>query len=472
MLHAQRARYVARMGVILVGGGFAGLTTAAALSSLGLDVTVIEASATARAGFRGELLHPRGTRELRKLSLDGALSSSKAVGVDGFAVYRDGDAKPVMLPFAGGEGVGFAHEELVAALRAEVASRSNVRILAPLRAEAPLVEQGKVVGVRTADGAVHRAELVVAADGRRSRMRASLGIEDRSELLSYSVIASLEGDVLPELRYGNVFLGGPGPILAYPYAPGRVRMCIDVPLGLATGETRLRAFIRDHHAPFLPEPIRTELVAALAREPFRACANHAIVLASYVRPGFVLVGDAGGCSHPLTATGMTIALHDAIELAEAVRRRGLTEEALALYQGRRNRFVRAREAFAQSLYDVFRGADQGTQALRLGVFRYWEGSERARRASMAILSGEVSGSASLVGELARVLGNTAADRIRTIVRERAFRRGTSGLLAATSSAGRCLRTMLGRGRPRGIWRLPRAARLGASRRARFHGWAH
>ena len=79
------------------------------------------------------------------------------------------------------------------------------------------------------------------------------------------------------------------------------------------------------------------------------------------------------------------------------------DDALAVYEKNRYRFVRARELFTHALYDVFRGADGRGRVLREGLFRYWRGSERARAVSMGILSGEEATKAKFVLEYARVL---------------------------------------------------------------------
>ena len=97
-----------------------------------------------------------------------------------------------------------------------------------------LFTSGRVTGVKTADGAEHRADLVVVADGRQSKLRAALGLEPEVKLLSYTVVVGFDG-ALPHGPLGHVFLGAPGPILAYPYGDGRIRFCIDVPLGAAKG---------------------------------------------------------------------------------------------------------------------------------------------------------------------------------------------------------------------------------------------
>jgi hypothetical protein len=109
---------------------------------------------------------------------------------------------------------------------------------------------------------------------------------------------------------------------------------------------------------------------------------------------------------------MTISLTDIAILADALGAAGTTDAALARYQARRYRFVRAREILADALYEVFRGAEDGTRAIRHGIFRYWESSGRARAASMALLSGHDSRLTSFLAEYWRVVGQSTGGVLR------------------------------------------------------------
>ena len=55
--------------VVVVGGGFAGLAAAAALSARGATVTVLESHLGHDPRFRGELIHPRGGAAAEKLPI-------------------------------------------------------------------------------------------------------------------------------------------------------------------------------------------------------------------------------------------------------------------------------------------------------------------------------------------------------------------------------------------------------------------
>jgi squalene monooxygenase len=436
--------------VIIAGAGFAGLSAAAAFAASGAQVTVLEALENPLPAFRGELLHPPGVRALERHGLTRALACVEAVPVRGFAVFSPFDRQAALLAYEStpAPGAAFGHQALIQSLRNELSTNARVRIVLGARVEALTVERGRAAGVRCAGGAEYACSLVVAADGRHSRLRKLLGIPTRTRLLSYMALLGLDCAVLPEPGFGNVFVGAPGPILAYAYGARRARLCIDVPLGAARGGGKaLLGYVRDRYTEHLPEPFRTALRAELDCGRLAACANHVVTTTACVAPGAALVGDAGGCSHPLTATGMTTALHDVTTLVDCVIARGLTDDALTAYQERRFNYVRARELFAQALYDVFRGNDLASCTLRGGLFRYWQHPARAS-ASIAILSGEEPRLSAFLAEYARVAGASCWQTARTVVARPNHSIRSLAALAAATAAG-----------ARGVFRQARATRL-------------
>jgi squalene monooxygenase len=423
--------------VVVVGAGFAGLVTAASLAESGFRVVVLEALDEPLDSLRGELIHPRGVRTLEALGLSGALREHGAVDVLGFAAYAHPDSPPVMLDYGRGSGLGLEHRTILTALRKKLASDARVTFETGARVSALLYTGGRAAGVRCADGRTFAADLVVAADGRHSKVRRLFGIPTDITLSSYTVGATLRGDVLPLPRHGHVFVGAPGPILAYPFGEGHVRMCIDVPLEAPHGKGPLTDYIEQHYSEFVPLRIRGPMVESLRADPLRACANHAIYTRACAVPGGALVGDAGGCSHPLTATGMTTACHDATTLAESLARFGVNDRGLAAYQRRRYGFVRARELFAFSLYEVLRGKGPGPLALRDAVFDYWRDA-RARQASLDILSGDESSGAAFVVEYSRVVGAAARGLGSFAWRTRDARASLERTVSIATTAYECL----------------------------------
>jgi squalene monooxygenase len=401
--------------VVIVGGGFVGLSAAAALADSRRRILVLEARAGADPRFRGELIHPHGTAVLAELGLRAPLESAGGSSVCGFAVVPGAESPAVLLPYDDVDGrprrgLSMDHQAMVACLRAEVSARSGVEIRTGERVTGLLRESERVVGVETADGSRVTAALTLVAEGRHSRLRSQLKIAEEVRLLSFTAALLLEDVEVPHARHGHVFLGAPGPVLAYSIGGGRVRMCVDIPASAPKGKAAILDLLHRAYAPFVPEPLRAAMLRAARAESLEVCANHAIHTRRCAGPGFALVGDSGGCCHPLTATGLTTGLNDTRVLAEelsSVTGGAELDAALLRYQRRRYRFVRAREILADALYEVFRGAETGPLAVQSGIIRYWQGSARARMASMALLSGQESRLSAFLTEYARVVGLSA-----------------------------------------------------------------
>ncbi|MEP7124868.1 MAG: FAD-dependent monooxygenase [Byssovorax sp.] len=402
--------------VVIVGGGFVGSAVAAALACGRRRIVVLEARAGADPRFRGELIHPHGVAVLEGLGLHAPLSRAGGFDVRGFAVVPGEGVEAVLLPYddVAGQpmrGLSMDHHAMVASLRAEVRARPGVEIRTGARVTGLVRDGARIVGVETADGERVLADLTIVAEGRHSRLRGLLGIAEEVRLLSFTAALLLDDVEVPHARHGHVFLGAPGPILAYAIGAGRVRMCIDIPASAEKGRAAILALLRTAYAPFVPEPLRAAMLRAADGESLELCANHAIHTRRCALPGVALVGDSGGCCHPLTATGLTTGLNDVRVLAEELDSRGAdvagVDAALLRYQRRRYRFVRAREILADALYEVFRGQGTGPLAVRNGIIRYWQGSARARMASMALLSGQESRLTMFLAEYARVVGRSA-----------------------------------------------------------------
>ena len=138
--------------------------------------------------------------------------------------------------------------------------------------------------------------------------------------------------------------------------------------------------------------------------------------------------------HPLTAAGMTNAVHDVLTLSDCLGAGAAPNAALLEYQRRRYRFIRAREVFTEALYEVFRAHDDGSKALQAGTFRYWASSPRARAKSMGILSGEFANPRTFVSEYARVMGLSTFDVWTDALKKRTVRRGASRMQALLSTS--------------------------------------
>jgi squalene monooxygenase len=395
---------------VIAGGGFVGLAAAAALARLGRRVVVLEARAGGSSPFRGELIHPRGVATLVELGLWPGLARRKGSSVTGFAIEDPRDGATILLPYPEGGcvmgGVAMEHRSMIEELREHVTGLPGVELREGTAVGAVLHARGRAVGVALDGGEEIHAELTVLADGRHSRLRRQLGIDASVRLLSFTAALQLEAEV-PHARFGHVFLGSLGPILVYSIGGGQARMCVDLPVSMRKGHVEIIRLLRQSCVAALPHPLGVAMDRAASGAELSLCANQVVGTRRCIVPGAALVGDAGGCWHPITATGLTSGLNDVALLARELAESKSTDAALDSYQRKRYRFVRMREIFANTLHEVFLGASPGQQAIRTGVLRYLRHSGRARAASLALLTGEVSRFDSFTREYLSVLAHAA-----------------------------------------------------------------
>jgi flavin-dependent dehydrogenase len=134
--------------------------------------------------------------------------------------------------------------------------------------------------------------------------------------------------------------------------------------------------------------------------------SHHIVPERVVAGRVVLLGDAAGCCHPLTATGLSVCTRDAWRLREAVEdSAGDIRAALQRYATDREEPQRTRLAVAEALYEIFVGGTPDARLLRRGLLRYWKSSPRARAASMALLTTHEGRMSAMAREYAHVVGH-------------------------------------------------------------------
>jgi 2-polyprenyl-6-methoxyphenol hydroxylase-like FAD-dependent oxidoreductase len=377
--------------VIVAGGGIAGASVAAALGASGYDVLVIEPGLDRTKRLAGELIHPPGVADLQALGLRDCLPRAKMARVDGFAVLAEGDAEAYVLRYGEIPGLdphGFAidHADLTAALRSAVEGLPHVTVWAGARVSGVDLHHPDFATVHvTRDGRTMslRTRLMVAADGSNSPTRGAAGIGHERVRIS-RMVGYLLGDVqLPHPGFASVFLGGPAPTLAYAIGDSTVRLMFDVP-GMTHG---IDAPTRDDgYCRALPEPFRSRVRAAISFQRALVSANYSVRPETVCRGRLALVGDAAGCCHPLTATGLSAGTRDAVLLQRALRETGDVPAAVRRYAALREGPQRTRVALAESLYRAFSEQTPEMRLLRDGILRYWQRSRRGRAASLALLS--------------------------------------------------------------------------------------
>ncbi len=397
-----------RFDVVIAGGGMAGAAVAAAVNGLGLRTLVVEPGLDGTKRLAGELIHPPGASDLAELGLLGALERAGGTAVHGFAVFAD--AHWHLLPYARtvdgprDTGIALEHAAIVEALRDAVARLSHVRVWWGARVVALDSGAADHVGVTiAARGLEHRvaARLVGGADGAASTIRKLTGITARRRRISSMLGYVLPGGRLPHPGFGTVFLGGPAPALAYQISTDSVRVMFDLP---GDADTALAAARHRAYLAALPQPLRDDLRAAMAEQRGLLSTSLSVVPTAVTRGRVALVGDAAGCCHPLTATGLSVCTRDAIRLRDALAARpDDVPAALRRYAARRAGPQRTRVALAEALYAIFVARTLETRVLRTALLRYWRRSARGRAASMALLSTQEGRMLVMAREYARVV---------------------------------------------------------------------
>jgi len=420
---SQRLSRARDFDVAVVGAGPVGCAAAIAHARRGARVLLLEAQPKACQRLAGEWLHPRGAAALREIGLEPAVLAPYETG-RGFAVHPTDGGAPVLLPYRSSErGWSGEHAGLVEWLRSAVSSQPGIQL--ELGARATLVTDG---ALRFRRGSASReigieAELILGADGRRSRVRAALGLADDRTTLSRMAGLRLLDVRLPSEGFGHVFLGAPGPMLAYRIAPDALRLCLDVPLGAQAD----RAWLFAAYAPALPEALREAFERALREGELAWALNQQRARNHYGSSRIALLGDAVGFQHPLTAVGMTLGLCDATEharCADFVRWRRAREAS-----------ARVPELLGGALYEAFAVDSEPARALRRGVFALWRRSEDERARSMRYLAAEDGQLGAFVSTFVRVAVPALASVVIRSVRRGDFDAARAALreLAARSS---------------------------------------
>ena len=389
-----------RYDVAIIGAGPVGSMCALLHARKGARVVLLEANPKASRRLAGEWLHPPAVQILRDVGIGLEIKSSSTVG-KGFAVFPEDGSEPIVLPYTDGAlGMTCEHASLVTSLREAAANDSGVDYIPHARVCA--VDDGRVTFTHNGTDNYLITERIVGADGRASIVRRSLGLSTNPTICSRMLGVMLNGVKLPLEGYGHVVLGGPGPILMYQLKEDCVRVIVDVPPGCWTPRDRL-GYLSEAYAGLLPETIGPAFVEALREGQFHTAVNELRPRVTYGSPNRVLIGDAAGHYHPMTAVGMTLGFGDAFTLAEG----GDFHD----FAAKRLKATRAPELLAMGLYEVFADHRAESVALKNAIYRGWRANSKTRNRTVSLLACEDTLLTHLVHEFCMTVARAVAGEI-------------------------------------------------------------
>ena len=298
--------------MIVAGAGPAGALAATILAAAGVRVEMFDRDRFPRTKLCGDTLNPGALRVLGSL-VPLAPMLSRSLPLDGMVLTGPG----VTVVGSYGPGVqGRAiTRRVLDAILVEAAVTAGVRFADDTRIAAPAVDaSGAVIGVvlQTRDGRrrEHRAPLVIAADGRESRLARTLGLSIHPRRPRRWAIGGYFEAVTDLGTRGEMHVRAKHYIGVAPVPDGLANACLVLPhrrgqRGWRDPGVLLRAAI-DADTTLAPRFAHARPVEAP-----QVLGPMAVEARAAGCPGMLLAGDAAGFIDPITGDGLRFAFEGA-----------------------------------------------------------------------------------------------------------------------------------------------------------------
>lgn len=315
--------------VIIIGGGLVGMTLALALAAHGVTSAVVDAAdldTTLTAAFDGRAtaIASASAAMFHAIGLGGLLDA-QSCPIHRIRVSDGIQAKPLIFDALETDGEGGAlgymveNRHLRAALLTAGRAAAGIALHAPATA-ASIVRDGIRAAVTLDGGTVLTAPLLIAADGRRSKVRDGAGIAVARWTYRQTAIVTMIEHAAPHDHTAFELFYPTGPFAILPMqdsdagghrsaivwtvendaAPGTIKLG---PRGLAAEiEARIGGLLG-----------AVTVIAPAASYPLGY--HHAN---SYTSERLVLIGDAAHGIHPIAGQGLNMGLRDVAALTEVL----------------------------------------------------------------------------------------------------------------------------------------------------------
>ena len=317
---------------VIAGGGIAGIAAALALAGRNHEITVLEQAPAFEEVGAGIQIGPNGRRALEALGVWDALEPA-VVFPHSIRVRRARDGAtlgelPLGTTFPNRFGTTYQvvhRADLLAALVDVAKSDPRINLQTGSRVSCYRVDDGGMTALLE-NGGEHAADVLIGADGIRSRIRAQL-LDDGPPVFAGHVLyrALIDIDAVPagvDTASVNLWLHEGGHVVHYPVSGGR--------------KFNIVAAVNENwHSEGWSEPsdgailgmrfaaVAEELsgVLALPGEWLRWAGADREPVDRWGRGPVTLIGDAAHPTLPYLASGAVMALEDAVVLGREVERR-------------------------------------------------------------------------------------------------------------------------------------------------------